>query len=316
MYKGERFGYRAVDEIKRDIDNVAAIRDELSAISWRLGLGGRITRDVIYAIIRSDSYFHLDNSVFSVFNWLYSGGRTAFLQDANSMIMRPGEFIEVLSYLREKLPSLVRVTTYARSKTLAQRKEEELKAIKNAGLDRLHIGLESGDDEVLNLVNKGVTSSEQIEGGKKAMAAGFEVSEYWMPDLGGRERWKQHAENTARVLNAINPHYIRSRPLVPRPGTPLFQEYEAGRFHLSSPRERLQELKVMISTLEVTSRVCFDHAMNAWRDRCGGLLFRQDYEGYKFPEEKETVLALIEEGLELDEENHLNIEELIALSSL
>jgi len=316
MYKGEKFGYRSVEEIKADIDQVAAIRDELIGLSWKLGLGGRITRDVIYVLLKADPYFHQDHCVISVYNWLSSGGRTAFLQDANSVIMRPAEFVEVLSYLREKLPSLTRVTTYARAKTLAQRKPEELKEIRKAGLDRLHIGLESGDDEILHLVNKGVTSAEQIEGGKKAMEAGFEVSEYWMPDLGGRERWRNHAENTARVLNAINPHYIRSRPLVPRPGTPLFQAYEEGRFHLSSPHERLQELKVMISALEVTSRVCFDHAMNAWTDGKGGLLFRQDYEGYKFPEEKGLVLSLIEEGLKVDERNHMNIRELIALSSL
>lgn len=316
MYKEERFGLRSVQEIKADIDAVGNIRDELSAISWKLGLGGSMSRDLLVALLRSDPYFQQDHCVISVFYWLYSGGKTAFLQDANSVIMRPHELVEVLTYLRAKLPTLRRVTTYARAKTLAQRKPEELVEIRKAGLDRLHIGLESGDDEILRRVNKGVTSDEQIEGGTKAVAAGFEVSEYWMPDLGGRERWRQHAENTARVLNAINPHYIRSRPLVPRPGTPLFKDFEEGRFHLSSPHERLSELKLMITNLDVTSRVCFDHAMNAWTNARGGLLFRQDYEGYKFPEEKELVLSLIDEGLKVDEGNHVNVKELISLSSL
>jgi len=112
------------------------------------------------------------------------------------------------------------------------------------------------------------------------MAAGFQLSEYWMTDIGGREYWPQHAKNTARVLNEINPHYIRSRPFVPRCGTPIFEDYEQGRMHISSPHERLEELRVMIDGLNVTSRVCFDHSMNAWANRQSGLLFRQDYEGY------------------------------------
>jgi len=232
------------------------------------------------------------------------------------MIMRPHEFIDVLQHLRRTLNTLTRVTSYTRSKTLAQRKLEELITIREAGLDRIHVGLETGDDELLKIVRKGVTSTEQIEGGKKAMAAGFQLSEYWMPDLGGRERWRQHAENTARVLNEINPHYIRSRPFVPRQGTEIFEDYEQGRLHISSPHERLEELRVMIEKLKVTSRVCFDHNMNSWTNRQGGLLFHMDYEGYKFPEEKPHVLELIREGLTVDESRHINIKELIAMGSL
>ncbi|MEN6468456.1 MAG: radical SAM protein, partial [Smithella sp.] len=212
--------------------------------------------------------------------------------------------------------TLTRVTSYTRSKTLAQRKLEDLIAIREAGLDRIHVGLETGDDEILKIVRKGVTSAEQIEGGKKAMAAGFQLSEYWMPDLGGRERWRQHAENTARVLNEINPNYIRSRPFVPRQGTAIFEDYEQGRLHISSPHERLQELQVMIENLNVTSRVCFDHNMNSWTNKNGGLLFSLDYEGYKFPEEKLSVLELIREGLTVDESRHIDIKELIAMGSL
>ena len=316
MYKGHRFVYRPVEEIKADIDRVAAIRDEITAVSWKLGMGGKITRDVGAALLAEGRDLIENSSFITVFNWLYSGGRTAFLQDANSIIMRPAEFVAVLKHLRETLTSLTRVTTYARSKTLARRKPEELRMIREAGLDRLHIGLETGDDELLALVRKGVTKAEQIEGGRKAIAAGFQVSEYWMPDLGGRERWRQHAENTARVLSAINPHYIRSRPLVPRPGTPLFEEVAQGRLCLSSPHERLEELAWMIGGLDVTSRVCFDHAMNAWVDRRGGLLFRQDYEGYRFPDEKPLVLERIREGLAVEESKHVHVRELMAAQSL
>ncbi|HQP05483.1 MAG TPA: radical SAM protein [Smithellaceae bacterium] len=316
MYKGHPFGYRPVADVKADIDTVKAISDEIREISIKTGNDGRINREVLQAILSVDPYLRENYCFSSVFNWLYYGGKTAFLQDANSMIMRPGEFVEALQHLRKTLVSLTRVTSYTRSKTLAQRKLEELVAIRKAGLDRIHVGLETGDDEILKIVRKGVASEEQIEGGKKAMAAGFQLSEYWMPDLGGRERWRRHAENTARVLSAINPHYIRSRPLVPRQGTGLFEEYEQGRLHISSPHERLEELQVMIENLNVTSHVCFDHNMNAWTNRQGGLLFSQSYEGYAFPEEKPHVLELIREGLSVEESRHINIKELIALGSL
>jgi radical SAM superfamily enzyme YgiQ (UPF0313 family) len=316
MYKGHRFVYRPVAEIKADIDRVAAIRDEITAVSLKLGMGGNITRDVAVALLAEGRDLVANSSFITVFNWLSSGGRTAFLQDANSMIMRSREFVAVLRHLRETLPSLTRVTTYARSKTLAQKKPEELRMIREAGLDRLHIGLETGDDELLALVRKGVTKAEQIEGGRKAIAAGFQVSEYWMPDLGGRERRRQHAEHTASALTAINPHYIRSRPLVPRPGTPLYENVAQGRLCLSSPHERLEELAWMIAGLDVTSRVCFDHAMNAWADRRGGSLFRRDYDGYQFPDEKPLVLEQIREGLDVDESRHVHVRELMSVLSL
>ena len=316
MYKGDRFVYRSVEEITADIDRVAAIRDEISAISWELGMGGMTTREVGGALLEEGRDLVEQPSFITVFNWLSSGGRTAFLQDADSMAMRSIEFVAVLKHLRKTLTSLTRVTTYTRSKTLARRKPEDLRAIREAGLDRLHIGLETGDDEVLGLICKGVTKAEQIEAGRKAVAAGFQVSEYWMPGLGGKERWRQHAENTADALSAINPHYIRSRPLVPRRGTPLFDDVAQGRLSLTSPHERLEELALMIGNLEVTSKVCFDHAMNAWADRQGGLLFRQDYEGYRFPDEKPLVLERIREGLAVEESVHLHVRKLMAARSL
>ena len=316
MYKGHRFVYRPVQEIKADIDRVAAIRDEITAVSWKLGMGGKVTRDVGAALLAESRDLIENSSFITVFNWICSGGRTAFLQDADSMIMRSPELVAALDHLRETLTSLTRVTTYARSKTLARRRPEELRMIREAGLDRLHIGLETGDDELLALVRKGVTKAEQIEGGRKAIAAGFQVSQYWMPDLGGRERRRRHAQNTARVLSAINPHYIRSRPLVPRPGTPLFEEVAQGRLCLSSPHERLEELAWMIGGLDVTSRVCFDHAMNAWADRRGGLLFRRDYEGYRFPDEKPLVLERIREGFAVEESMHVHVRKLMAVHSL
>jgi hypothetical protein len=115
--------------------------------------------------------------------------------------------------------------------------------------------------------------------------------------LGGKEMWENHARNTARVLSAINPHYIRSRPFVPSPGTPIFDEYDKGALTLLNTREHLEELKLMVEELDVTSKLCFDHAGNYWTDQKGRLLFSQSYEGYPMPGQKKKVLDLISEGI-------------------
>jgi radical SAM superfamily enzyme YgiQ (UPF0313 family) len=297
MYKNEKFEIRSAEEIKRDIDSIAAMAKELRAISMERGFNGATNRDVIIEMIGRHPDLNTSHGFVMVIGWLQSGAKTAFLQDANSLIMATDKLVDVLKYLRGSFPTIERVTTYARSKTLARKDLQELIEIRKAGLDRLHVGLETGDDTLLKRVKKGSTSQDHITGGKKAMEAGFQLSEYWMPGLGGKEAWASHAKNTARVLNEINPHYIRSRPFYPAPGTPMYEAYAKGEWTPLSPCETLVELKHMIEALDVASKVCFDHAGNHWTNRNGRLLLSQSYEGYKFPEMKPAVLKLIEEGI-------------------
>ena len=297
MYKTEKFELRSSDEVKADIDTVAAMVEELRTISKGLGFGGSINGSVALKMVETKPALNYHHGFVMVFNWMVSGGKTAFLQDANSLIMKTDQLVDILKHLRKTFPSIERVTSYARSKTLAQKKLEELRAICKAGLDRVHVGLETGDDALLKQIKKGVSSEGHIKGGKKAMAAGFQLSEYWMPGLGGKTMWEDHARHTAQVLNEINPHYIRSRPFFPAPGTPLYMQYESGIFQALSPSEQLNELKAMMEGLNVNSKVCFDHAGNCWCNKRGGLLFNQSYDGYQFPEEQPLVLALIDEGL-------------------
>ncbi len=305
MYKTETFQVRSVAEIKQDIDAMAALRDDMTALSP----GAAVSREGLVALIGKHPQLNNHAGLAMFYHWLLSGGQTAFLQDANSLIMKTGQLVEVLAHLRRTFPSLARVTTYARAKTIVQKPLDDLKAIRAAGLDRLHVGLESGDDEVLQQVRKGASAEIHIQGGRKALAAGFQLSEYWMPGLGGKARWKQHARNTARVLNAIDPHYIRSRPLRPWPGTPLAGEAADGTFEILTPSEQLRELRLTMETLEVTGRVCFDHAGNYWKNRRGGHLFTHSYEGYRFPQEKQTVLDLIDEGLQVGKPGSVNREQ-------
>lgn len=316
IYNREKFQLRTVEDVKKDIDTVFEIAEAIKEASWKLGYVGAVNADVGTALVRSDPGLNINQSFIMVYNWIYFGARTVFLQDANTMIMPSDDLLKVLKYLKETFPTIERVTSYARAKTLAKKTREELKELQKAGLSRLHVGLETGDDDLLEYVDKGVTSAEQIEAGKKVKEAGFELSEYVMPDLGGRARSQQHALNTARVLNEIDPDFIRLRPFVPGPGMPLYEDYSKGDFQLSSPHQRLQEIKMMVESLNVTGRLCFDHFLNSWyKDRSRRYtLFKQDYEGYKFPAEKLKVLELIEEGLKIDESVHIHAKDIIGMS--
>jgi len=297
MYKGEKFQLRSPGELKADMDAMAALAGDLRNISMDLGQGGEITRDAAMVLMDKVPELNHHNGFAMFFQWLCAGAKTAFIQDGNSIIMKTKDFMDALRYLRTLFPSIERVTTYARSRTLAQKSLEDLVALRKSGLDRLHLGLETGDDDLLTKIKKGVTAQGHIDGGKKAMEAGFQVSEYWMPGLGGREMTTGHALNTARVLSAINPDYIRSRPFRAIPGTPMHTWINQGEMHILSPHEQLRELKEMITALNVTSRVCFDHAGNNWLNPSGRLLLSHGYEGYQFPDEKEKLLGLINEGL-------------------
>ncbi len=328
FYGREKFRLRPVEEVKADIDAVKGIADELTAISWKLGHAGKL--EPIGAIIQAgliegrDRYALTEHdylniqSVVNTYNWLVAGGRTVFLQDADTLIIKASQLIEILKYLKELFPEITRITTYARSKSISHKTPEELKALNEAGLTRLHVGLETGDDELLKLIDKGVMAEEHITAGKKALAAGFELSEYVMPGLGGRKMWKQHAENTARVLNEINPNFIRLRPFVPSADTPMLESYRNGDFEMLSPHEILREVRLMIENLEVDSGVCFDHNLNTSYRRGNMVvpLMKQDYNGYKFPEEKETVLELIDKALDVDEKLFVDLRDSVGTGTM
>ena len=313
-YRRAKFELRSVEEVKGDIDAARSIMDIIVILQRKLGgmdwVMNAIDPYTLYG--RESSGLSRDDrnnyqSIVNVFNWFCSGGKTVFLQDANSLIMKTPQLVEVVGYLKETFPSIERITSYARSQTLAKKSLEELTDLKDAGLTRVHVGLETGDDELLTYIHKGVSSEEQILGGRKTKEAGIELSEYVMPGLGGKAMSEQHAKNTARVLNETDPDFIRLRTYIPNPLTPLFKEMSCGNFEMLSPHEGLNELKILVGDLNVTSRMTFDHAMNYWCNESFYPLFSKDYEGYKFPEEKETVLALIEEGLAVDESYHSRV---------
>jgi coproporphyrinogen III oxidase-like Fe-S oxidoreductase len=198
--------------------------------------------------------------------------RTVFLQDANPLLVRPDDLVRIVEAVRERFPHVDRITAYARSHTLARRKVEDLKRIRAAGLDRIHVGMESGCDEVLKLICKGVTRAEQIEGGRRAKQAGFELSEYIMPGLGGRALTDAHADDSSSALVEIRPDFVRLRTTAVIPGTPLFEMQERGEFEPLTEVELVKEIRRFLSGLKgLTARLESDHILNLLMELRGDL---------------------------------------------
>jgi len=292
-YRDTRFELRSVEEIKKDIDAVRDLADRIGEISWKLGQGGKVNDPVVSQIFGNETLF--SETLRHVAAWLYFGGQTVFLQDADTLVMKTDNLLDVLSYLKEKFPGIRRVTSYCRSRTARHKSVEDLKRIREAGLVRIHVGLESGCDDVLKFIRKGVTAADHIEGGQRLVAAGISLCEYVMPGLGGQRWSREHAVETARVLNAINPDHIRMRTLSVRRGTALYEMMQQGEFQPIGDEEILKEISLFIGHLDgIESRIVSDHILN--------LL--EELEG-KLPEDKEKLLGIIDRYFAMTEEDRL-----------
>lgn len=292
VYKRRKFSLRTVDEIKEDIRSAKEIADEIADISRKLGAGGDVTDQVVSHIFNQAGY---SDNFRSVAAWMCYRTDACFLQDADNLVMKTDDLVEVLTYLRKTFPQIDRVTTYSRSRTVVRKSVDALKRIRKAGLDRIHIGLETGHDPLLKLMKKGVTAEQQIEAGQKVRAAGLELSEYVMPGLGGQQKWKDHSEDTADVLNQINPHFIRLRSLRVPPRVPLYEMLQDGRFTTQTDDMLAEEIRVFISSLDgITSTVASDHIMNLLEEVSG-----------KLPDDKEKMLEVIQKYQELSDLDRL-----------
>lgn len=281
IYKNRKFSLRDVEEIKEDIRTAKKIADDIKMLSTKLGYKGDINSAVISSIFNSSGY---SNSYRSIATWLYYRTDACFLQDADNLIMKTADLIEVLKFLKEQFPEIKRVTTYTRSRTIVRKSLESLKKIRMAGLDRIHVGLESGYDPLLKMIKKGVTGEKHIEAGQKVIKAGMELSEYIMPGLGGQEMWKEHAEATAEVLNKINPHFIRLRSLRVPKRVPLCDKINKGEFTMQTDDMIAQEIKLFIESLDgIDSVITSDHMMNLLEEVSG-----------KLPDDKEKMIKVIE----------------------
>lgn len=247
-YKGVKFSKRTVEEIKKDIDQMAG------------EYGG-------YAFVQS-----------------------VFLQDADSLLLSTADLLEILRYLKKKFPDIKRVTSYARAKTLKRKTVEELKELKDAGLTRIHVGMESGSEKVLKMIKKGITQTDIVEGGRRVVEAGISLSEYIMPGIGGKILSEEHARETARLLNAVEPDFIRVRTFAMHPASPMQKMVEEGAFVPMTDEEIVEEIRLLVSCLNKMHSYfsCADFSLNLLMQIDGFLDKKKDW----MLEEIDRYLAL------------------------
>ena len=212
--------------------------------------------------------------------------RRVFLCDGDALIVPQKRLLNVLQEIKSQLPWVTRVGAYANAKSLKLKSMDELKTLKENGLGILYMGLETGDDVTLKMINKGAPSQAMIEMGKKAREAGFKLSITVLLGIAGRERSQIHARETGRVLSAIDPDYVGALSLMLIPGTPLFDDHAAGKFELIEPPEMLAELRTMIASTDLTKGLFHaNHASNYLPIRA------------RMPRDKAATLELIDQAL-------------------
>ncbi len=215
---------------------------------------------------------------------------SVFLADGNTIAMRTDDLVQVLDYVREAFPKVRRVSCYGGARFIKGRKVEDLKRLKEHGLEIIYMGLESGDDEILERICKGATADDYARAAEKLREAGILLSTYVLAGLGGRDRWREHAVNSAKTLNRMQPGYIRIRTLVLMPGFPMYEQLRTGDFQELTGREVAGETRLLLENLEVEgAEFLSDHVSN-YLPIYGTL-----------PEDKERMLAAIDEALALPE---------------
>lgn len=288
LYKNSRFRAFTVESIKEDIDVMAdyatrALRHQRPDGTWD------------HQAVRSEMEhlpYEEQNCYHMICHWLTVGGKTVFLQDGNSLALKPERVVEVLDYLRKTFPSIERVTTYGRAETLSKISVAEYRALRQAGLDRIHSGFESGADRVLALINKGVTAEQEIQAGRSIKAAEIELSVYFMPGIGGKALSRENALETARVVRAIDPDFVRIRSAVVKPGTGLWQDLQEGTYQLCSEDDKVTEIRLLIEhTRGCGGFLASDHIIN--------LL--QEVEG-RLREDGDHMLHVIDQYLSMPED--------------
>jgi len=291
LYKGTKFSVRPKEHILKDIEMVREFIDKVEAAEAKGDLESK--REVIK--LRNYYGEKGDWAYYSAVNWMKAGMKSIFLQDANSLVIKPEDMIEILEYIREKFPETERITSYARSHTIARISDEDLKRMAAAGLNRIHIGMESASDRILKMIEKGVDKKDHIIAGKKVKKAGIELSEYFMPGLGGNEYSDENAMETADALSQIDPDFIRIRTLAVKDGSELSKDYKEGVFTRTNDEKMVEELLLFVKSLKgVTSTLKSDHIVNL----LPGL------EG-KLPEEREKMIGVLEEFLNLSERERI-----------
>lgn len=268
LYRHTKFKAYSADSIKADIDNMVYHAERArkylrSDGAWDIN---GLNRELMIGTDEERQCFYM------VANWLVNGGENVFLQDGNTTALSSGRLTDVLIYLRQAFPQIKRITSYGRAENLSRVSADEFAELKEAGLDRIHSGFESGSDAVLQRINKGVTSQQEITAGRNIKAGGIELSVYFMPGVGGRDLSRDNAEGMANVINEVNPDFIRIRTSVIKPGTELYEDFISGAFELCSDDEKLMEIRTVIEKAhDIDTKLVSDHIVNLLQGVKGSL---------------------------------------------
>ncbi len=289
VYKGKKFSRRTVEEIKDDILTMEKGASRVESYALKLDSSGRISREVL------ENIYHREPDLLQIAFWLYKGGKNVFLQDGDNLVMPADQLAEILLFIKEQFPTVERITTYTRARTAGRRSSAELTMLKEAGLTRVHVGLETGYDPLLDYMRKGITAQGHIEAGIKIKEAGLSLSEYVILGLGGRKMWREHALETAKVLSKIDPHFIRLRTLAMREDIPLLEKVQTGEFKPSNDDETVREEKLFLENLHGTGYLVSDHILNLLEDVEGDLV-----------QDMPSMLGVIDSYLHLPAEERTN----------
>ena len=222
----------------------------------------------------------------------YGDVERVFLCDGDAIIMRTQELLTILEALHRAFPSLQRVTTYAGPRSTLTKTPEELRTLREAGLTRAYLGVETGCDALLKQVKKGVDAAQMLEAGVRLREAGMDLWVMVILGLAGTgEPSRRHMRDTAAMLNEMKPRHLSALTLTLDPGTELYQDYRAGRFHPITPRESLLEAKLLLENLTVDPlHFTCNHASN-YLPLKGGL-----------PEDRDRFLAMLDRALAGEQE--------------
>ncbi len=210
-----------------------------------------------------------------------------FLCDGDALVMPMRRLVPILERIRDRLPWVKRVGVYANSKSIKMKTAEELTALRQLGLKIAYMGVESGDNKVLDAICKGADAATMIAMGRKLKQAGIRVSVTVLLGLGGIRGSLDHARETGKVLTAMDPHFVGALSLMLIPGTEMHDQYEKKEFILPGPKEMLGELGAMIAATSLTNGLFHaNHASNYLPIRA------------RLPRDKEKTLELISRALE------------------
>lgn len=219
----------------------------------------------------------------------YKSIKKIFLADGDGLIMKMNDLKKILRVIKELFPECERIGIYGSPKSILGKSKEELLELKDLGLGIIYLGVESGSDTILKKIKKGVSTDEMILAGERVVETGIELSVTLISGIGGKELSQEHAVESARVMNEINPDYIGLLTLIVNEDTELYNDVQSGKIQLLTPHEVLLETKQLINDLEVDNCIFrSNHASNYVA--LGGTL----------KEDKNLILAQIDKGLKLE----------------